>query len=188
MVLRRWGEYAFIRPGREMLFSRLDKESKYKAKNFSTWPCTASPTPVFAQIRKLLEAVGMGGTAQALTCQARAPRALGHQRLVARPHASRRKSTRIAVGRVESVQRRELPSSRRLRHAAAIMPSSVIRSYHYDPVERRSTCVFVSGRRYRYHDVPGRNLRRRCAAPFPRASSSTTHIRDQLSLHTRVLK
>ena len=33
MVVRRWGEYAFIRPGREMLFSKVDKESKYKAKN-----------------------------------------------------------------------------------------------------------------------------------------------------------
>ena len=33
MVLRRWGEYAFIRPGREMLFSKVDTESKYKAKN-----------------------------------------------------------------------------------------------------------------------------------------------------------
>ena len=30
---RRWGEYAFIRPGREMLFSKVDRESKYKAKN-----------------------------------------------------------------------------------------------------------------------------------------------------------
>jgi AAA family ATP:ADP antiporter len=34
MILRRWGEYAFIRPGREMLWSRLDTETKYKAKNF----------------------------------------------------------------------------------------------------------------------------------------------------------
>ena len=33
MVIRRWGESAFIRPGREMLFSKVDKESKYKAKN-----------------------------------------------------------------------------------------------------------------------------------------------------------
>jgi ATP:ADP antiporter, AAA family len=32
-VLRRAGEYAFVRPGREMLFSRLDTETKYKAKN-----------------------------------------------------------------------------------------------------------------------------------------------------------
>lgn len=34
MILRRVGEYAFIRPGREMLFAPLDAESKYKAKNF----------------------------------------------------------------------------------------------------------------------------------------------------------
>lgn len=33
-VIRRWGEYAFVRPGREMLFSRVDNETKYKAKNF----------------------------------------------------------------------------------------------------------------------------------------------------------
>jgi AAA family ATP:ADP antiporter len=32
-VIRRAGEYAFVRPGREMLFSRLDTETKYKAKN-----------------------------------------------------------------------------------------------------------------------------------------------------------
>ena len=34
MVVRRIGEYAFVRPGREMLFAPLDAESKYKAKNF----------------------------------------------------------------------------------------------------------------------------------------------------------
>ena len=34
------------------------------------------------------------------------------------------------------------------------MPSSVIRSYHYDPLERYLDLVFVSGRRYRYHEVP----------------------------------
>jgi AAA family ATP:ADP antiporter len=34
MIARRIGEYAFIRPGREMLFAPLDAESKYKAKNF----------------------------------------------------------------------------------------------------------------------------------------------------------
>jgi lysyl-tRNA synthetase class 2 len=32
--------------------------------------------------------------------------------------------------------------------------SSVIRSYHYDPVDRYLELVFVSGRRYRYHEVP----------------------------------
>ena len=34
------------------------------------------------------------------------------------------------------------------------MPSSVIRRYHYDPVDRYLDIVFVSGRRYRYHEVP----------------------------------
>ena len=34
MIVRRVGEYAFVRPGREMLFAPLDAESKYKAKNF----------------------------------------------------------------------------------------------------------------------------------------------------------
>jgi len=33
MVARRVGEYAFIRPGREMLFSVVDNETRYKVKN-----------------------------------------------------------------------------------------------------------------------------------------------------------
>ena len=33
MILRRVGEYAFVRPGREMLFAPVDEETKYKAKN-----------------------------------------------------------------------------------------------------------------------------------------------------------
>ncbi|MEA5673909.1 MFS transporter [Pseudomonas sp. MH2] len=34
MVMRRAGEYALVRPGREMLFTVLPAEEKYKAKNF----------------------------------------------------------------------------------------------------------------------------------------------------------
>jgi AAA family ATP:ADP antiporter len=34
MVARRAGEYALVRPGREMLFTVLPAEDKYKAKNF----------------------------------------------------------------------------------------------------------------------------------------------------------
>lgn len=33
MIARRVGEYAFVRVGREMLFTRVDAETKYKAKN-----------------------------------------------------------------------------------------------------------------------------------------------------------
>jgi AAA family ATP:ADP antiporter len=70
MVLRRWGEYAFIRPGREMLFSRVDKESKYKAKNVCDVAVYRVADAVFAQLKKLLDAVGMGGPAQAMTAAA----------------------------------------------------------------------------------------------------------------------
>ncbi|GAA4869264.1 NTP/NDP exchange transporter [Luteimonas vadosa] len=35
MVARRAGEYAFVRPGREMLYTVVPAESKYKAKNFN---------------------------------------------------------------------------------------------------------------------------------------------------------
>jgi len=70
MVLRRWGEYAFIRPGREMLFSKVDKESKYKAKNVCDVAVYRVADASFAQLKKLLDAIGMGGTAQALTAAA----------------------------------------------------------------------------------------------------------------------
>lgn len=36
------------------------------------------------------------------------------------------------------------------------MPSSVIRSFRYDPADARLDIEFVSGRRYAYHDVPER--------------------------------
>ncbi len=61
LVVRRWGEYAFIRPAREMLFSRVDKESKYKAKNLCDVAVYRSADVVFAQIKQLFERIGMGG-------------------------------------------------------------------------------------------------------------------------------
>ena len=36
------------------------------------------------------------------------------------------------------------------------MPSTVIRSFHYDGPERRLEVEFVNGRRYSYHSVPPR--------------------------------
>ena len=70
MVLRRWGEYALIRPGREMLFSKVDRESKYKAKNVCDVAVYRIADAAFAQIKKLLDGIGMGGPAQALTAAA----------------------------------------------------------------------------------------------------------------------
>jgi AAA family ATP:ADP antiporter len=66
MVIRRWGEYAFIRPGREMLFSRVDKESKYKAKNLIDVAAYRIADATFAQVKKFLEASGIGGVKEAL--------------------------------------------------------------------------------------------------------------------------
>ena len=66
MVIRRWGEYAFIRPGREMLFSKVDKESKYKAKNLIDVAVYRIADAGFAQLKKFLEAIGINGTAEAL--------------------------------------------------------------------------------------------------------------------------
>jgi AAA family ATP:ADP antiporter len=70
MVIRRWGEYALVRPGREMLFSKVDKESKYKAKNVCDVAVYRIADAGFAQLKKFLDAVGMGGIAQALTAAA----------------------------------------------------------------------------------------------------------------------
>jgi AAA family ATP:ADP antiporter len=70
MVLRRWGEYAMIRPGREMLFSKVDRESKYKAKNVCDVAVYRIADAGFAQLKKLLDGIGMGGMGQALTAAA----------------------------------------------------------------------------------------------------------------------
>jgi AAA family ATP:ADP antiporter len=58
LVLRRWGEYAFIRPGREMLWGSLDTESKYKAKSFIDVPVYRAADYVGAQAKSALDAIG----------------------------------------------------------------------------------------------------------------------------------
>jgi hypothetical protein len=58
------------------------------------------------------------------------------------------------------------------------MPSSVIRWYHYDPEDHHLDVMFVSGRRYRYHDVPEHtylDMRR----SFSKGEFFNAHIRDQ---------
>jgi len=65
-VVRRWGEYAFIRPGREMLFSKLDTESKYKAKNLIDVPVYRGADALVAQLQNAVRASGMAGATVAL--------------------------------------------------------------------------------------------------------------------------
>lgn len=66
MILRRWGEYAFIRPGREMLWSRLDTETKYKAKNFIDVPVYRFSDAVVARLQDALKASGTSASDVAL--------------------------------------------------------------------------------------------------------------------------
>ncbi len=44
------GEYAFVRPAREMLFSRVDNETKYKAKNVIDVPVYRGADALSAQV------------------------------------------------------------------------------------------------------------------------------------------
>jgi AAA family ATP:ADP antiporter len=65
-VLRRVGEYAFIRPGREILFSQVDNETKYKAKNLIDVPVYRASDALTAQVSKWLDASGMTPAAVAV--------------------------------------------------------------------------------------------------------------------------
>ena len=63
------------------------------------------------------------------------------------------------------------------------MPSSVIRAYRYDPADRHLDLVFVSGKRYRYHDVPEETYQDMRRA-FSTGEFFNARIRDQYR-HTR---
>jgi AAA family ATP:ADP antiporter len=65
-VIRRWGEYAFVRPGREMLFSRVDHETKYKAKNLIDVPVYRGGDALSAQVKAGLESGGLSTAGVAL--------------------------------------------------------------------------------------------------------------------------
>jgi AAA family ATP:ADP antiporter len=65
-VLRRWGEYALVRPGREMLFSKLNTETKYKAKNFIDVPVYRFADYVGAQAKTGIDVVTTSPTVSVL--------------------------------------------------------------------------------------------------------------------------
>jgi AAA family ATP:ADP antiporter len=66
MITRRVGEYAFVRPGREMLFSRVDTETKYKAKNAIDVPVYRGGDALVAQVNSVLRNTGMSAAYIAL--------------------------------------------------------------------------------------------------------------------------
>lgn len=94
LVLRRWGEYAFIRPGREMLWGSLDTESKYKAKSFIDVPVYRAADYVGAQAKTALDAVGTSPSGAALIGAVLGVLWVGNGWLLGRKHddASREKN------------------------------------------------------------------------------------------------
>lgn len=58
MVARRAGEYALVRPGREMLFTRVTTEAKYKAKNFIDTTVYRGADAVSAWIKTGVDMIG----------------------------------------------------------------------------------------------------------------------------------
>jgi len=62
MIVRRVGEYAFVRPGREMLWSAVSTEEKYKAKNVIDVPVYRGADALVAQVDKVLAAGGLPPT------------------------------------------------------------------------------------------------------------------------------
>ncbi|WP_339458525.1 NTP/NDP exchange transporter [Pseudomonas sp. EA_105y_Pfl2_R69] len=66
MIVRRIGEYAFVRPGREMLFAPLDAESKYKAKNFIDTVVYRGGDALSGWAKAGLDALGQGAWLVAL--------------------------------------------------------------------------------------------------------------------------
>ncbi len=66
MVVRRAGEYALTRPGREILFTSVDTETKYKAKNLIDVVVYRGGDALSAWLRKGLKASGMSFSAIAL--------------------------------------------------------------------------------------------------------------------------
>ena len=58
------------------------------------------------------------------------------------------------------------------------MPSTVIRSFHYHPALRALDVEFVSGRRYRYADVP-EDVAEAFRSAFSKGRFFNTRIRDR---------
>jgi KTSC domain len=60
------------------------------------------------------------------------------------------------------------------------MPSSVIRQFRYLPHERQLEIVFVTGRRYRYLEVPEKTYAAMCQA-FSKGEFFNSQIRDHFA-------
>jgi AAA family ATP:ADP antiporter len=68
MIIRRVGEYAFVRPGREMLYASFDNETKYKAKNFIDVPVYRGGDVLVAQLTTKVNSGGWSPTLAGAGC------------------------------------------------------------------------------------------------------------------------
>lgn len=66
MVVRRVGEYALVRPGREMLFTRVDAQTKYKAKNVIDTAVYRGADALSGWVKVGIDAIGAGAWLVAL--------------------------------------------------------------------------------------------------------------------------
>ncbi|WP_029529530.1 NTP/NDP exchange transporter [Pseudomonas sp. S9] len=66
MIVRRVGEYACVRPGREMLFAPLDAQTKYKAKNFIDTLVYRAGDAASAWVKALIDSLSNGVMVAAL--------------------------------------------------------------------------------------------------------------------------
>jgi AAA family ATP:ADP antiporter len=62
MGVRRVLEYSIVRPAREIIYSPLDRETKYKAKNFIDTVIYRSGDAISGSIRQLLSWLGVSGS------------------------------------------------------------------------------------------------------------------------------
>ena len=65
-VVRRAGEYALVRVGREMLFSRVGRETRYKAKNLIDVPVYRGADALTAQLQSGLQSAGLSAASVAV--------------------------------------------------------------------------------------------------------------------------
>ncbi|OWT77490.1 MULTISPECIES: NTP/NDP exchange transporter [unclassified Achromobacter] len=66
MVMRRVGEYALVRPGREMIFTTVPAEDKYKAKNFIDTVVYRAGDAASAWVKTAVDTLGHGVAVVAL--------------------------------------------------------------------------------------------------------------------------
>jgi AAA family ATP:ADP antiporter len=66
MIVRRVGEYALVRPGREMLFTVVDAETKYKAKNVIDTAVYRAGDAISGWAKAGIDALGAGAGPAAL--------------------------------------------------------------------------------------------------------------------------